>query len=558
MATDILKFKKSNCKNCYRCIRHCPVKSIRFSDNQAHIIKNECILCGMCFVNCPQDAKQIRDDVYLVKEAIAQGKKVIASVAPSFVAFFDNCNIESFDIALKKLGFLRCEETARGATAVKMEYERLISENKNGVLISSCCHTVNTLISKYHPNALPYLANVMSPMQAHGKMIRENDEDAYIVFIGPCISKKAEVEEYPGIIDCSLTFDEILAWLNEENIQIDHVESGLKEGRARIFPTTGGVIHSMLDIKDDVTYIAIDGVENCINALKDIETGTISNCFVEMSACVGSCINGPVMLKEAQKQTLKKYISVKNYTAEDDFKISLNSDLHKKFESEMVDKEMPGSAAIAEILKKMGKTSPDKELNCGSCGYDTCREKAVAVLKGKADFSMCLPYLKGKAESFSDKIIKNTPNGIMVLNENLIIQEINKVAADMVGFRNNYELIGESVVSILNPADYVTVLSTGENIYDKKQYFSQFKRYIEETIIYDKDYHIILSIMRDVTKEESDKLKKDELKINTIEITDKVIEKQMRVVQEIASLLGETTAETKIALTNLKDTLNSD
>jgi iron only hydrogenase large subunit-like protein len=151
---------------------------------------------------------------------IASGRPVYVSLAPSFIANYEGCDLNSMAEALKKLGFTEVSETAVGATLVKKQYEEIIRSGETKAIISSCCHTVNTLIQKYYPEALPYLAKVLSPMQAHCKMIREQHPDAYTVFIGPCISKKEEADQYPGIVDCVLTFEELSDWLKEEEIQI--------------------------------------------------------------------------------------------------------------------------------------------------------------------------------------------------------------------------------------------------------------------------------------------------------------------------------------------------
>ena len=556
---NYLQLKKSNCKNCYKCIRNCPVKSIKFSDGQANIVKDECILCGMCFIVCPQNAKQIRNDVDQVKDAIKSGRKVYASVAPSFVANYDGVNIKSMENLLKKLGFEAAEETAIGATIVKREYENMVKENKQDVIISSCCHSVNTLIQKYHPEVLPYLADVLSPMQAHCSKIKAEHPDAYTVFIGPCISKKEEADQYPGIVDCALTFEELSNWIENENLSFETTQEDIIKGRARLFPTTGGIIRSMFCDDSDYDYVAIDGVENCIRAIEDIAQGKMNHCFVEMSSCVGSCVGGPAMDRD-HRTPVKDFISVNRYSGNKDFDIPKYShnDLQKDISFTGIHRQMPGSNAIKEILLKMGKSSPEQELNCGSCGYNTCREKAIAVYQGKADLTMCLPFLKEKAESFSDTILNNTPNGIIVLNEELEVQQVNDAACKIMNIKNSRDILGCPVVRVLNPTDYITALTTKSDIHDKQTYLPEYKKYVEETIIYDENYHIIMGIMRDITKEETVREKKEALSRQTIEITDKVIDKQMRVVQEIASLLGETTAETKIALTKLKETLNNE
>lgn len=556
-----IQLNAENCKNCYKCIRHCPVKSIRFAEHKANIVKDQCILCGECFVACPQNAKQIRNDVSLVKEMIKTGKPVYASIAPSFAANYEGSSIETLEQALIRLGFAGAKETALGATIVKNRYEEMMQVKEQKVIISSCCHTINSLIQKYYPEALPYLANVISPMQAHCISLKENHPDAYTVFIGPCISKKEEAESYPGIVDCALTFEELSGWLIEAGIEVGKSEGqGISDlGKTRLFPTAGGILKSMSFVDTSYDAISIDGIENCVRALNDVMNGKLSNLFIEMSACPGSCIGGPAMDKE-HRTPLLDYIAVNRYYKDKDFQIETPSKdkLIKKFSYIGLNKQMPGSSAITEILKMMGKSTKEQELNCGSCGYNTCREKAIAVFQGKADLTMCLPYLKEKAENFSDNILYNMPNGVIVLNENLEVQQINRAARNIFKIKNKLDILGSPVIRILNPASYLEVITSGRNIHDRLTYLAEYQKYIEETILYDKTYHIIISIMRDITLEEKSRIKKEEISKQTLEITDKVIEKQMRVVQEIASLLGETAAETKIALTNLKETLKNE
>lgn len=549
-----LQLKKSNCKNCYKCIRNCPVKSIKFADGQANIIPDECILCGRCFVNCPQDAKQIRDDVPRVKEMIASGKKVIASVAPSFIAEFPLMDFAAMKDALLKLGFADAQETAIGATIVKTEYEKMIASGKHDVIISSCCHSVNALIQKYYPSVLPYLADVLSPMLAHCRVIKEENPGACAVFIGPCISKKEEAELY-GECDVALTYEELEAWMNEAGVVPAGDSTEPDEGkRGRFFPIKGGIIKSMHTENTGFTYLAVDGVQNCIAAIKEIESGALKNCFIEMNACEGACINGPA-ISHHHKPLLSGEVKVVAFAGDDEFRVAMPIDTFKNIPYIGTHEKIPGEAAIKEILAKMGKTSPEQELNCGSCGYPTCREKAIAVYQGKADLSMCLPFLKEKAETFSGYVINNTPNAIFVLDENLCVQQINKAGCALFNLKTPSDILGSPIVRLLNPADYLGVMTSGVPIKEKKHYLAEYKKYVAETIVYDHEYHIVFSIMRDITSEEERQSERSELCNKTVAITNEVIEKQMRVVQEIASLLGETTAETKIALTRLKDAL---
>ncbi len=557
--SECLTLKKSNCKNCYKCIRHCPVKSIRFSGNQAHIIGNECILCGQCFVVCPQNAKQIVDETEKVKVLIQSGAPVYASVAPSFIANYQGIGINGIRKALIKLGFAGAEETALGATVVKTEYEKMLADRTKDILISSCCHSVNLLIQKYYPSLLPYLADVMSPMQAHCSDIKKRFPDAKTVFIGPCVSKKDEAEHYEGIVDAVLTFEELTEWLKAERIDLEADLDVDEESRARFFPTTGGILKTMANRTPDYTYMAIDGVDNCIAALKEIEQGNVHKCFIEMSACAGSCVGGPVMEKY-HRSPIIDYQSVADYAGKKDFKVTQPDSLDLKKHFEPIERRYgaPSESEIQDILKKMGKNRPEDELNCGSCGYDTCREKAIAIYHGKAEISMCLPYLKDKAESFSDCIVSNTPNALIVINDALEVQQINPAARKILNIRYSSDVLGDQVVRILDPKPFLQVLESKRAVRNRRTYLAEYDKYVEQTIIYDPNYHMLLCIMRDITEQETEREKREKLRNQTVETADNVVDKQMRIVQEIASLLGETAAETKIALTKLKESISDE
>ena len=557
---NCLTLKKSNCKNCYKCIRHCPVKAIRFSGNQAHIIGNECILCGQCFVVCPQNAKEIVDETEKAKVLLQSGDPVIVSLAPSFIANYEGVGINAMRKALKQLGFYDVEETAIGATIVKTEYERMLKEDERDVIITSCCHSINLLIQKHYPQALEYLADVVSPMQAHCKDIKSRFPNAKTVFIGPCVAKKDEAEHYEGIVDAVLTFEELTEWFKAENIELEKEMDNDICSRARFFPTTGGILKTMAQDIPGYTYLALDGVENCIAALKDIIDGKIHKCFIEMSACVGSCVGGPVMEKYHRSSAVKDYIAVSGYAGTKDFEVSQPkaNELKKNFGYIEQRSQMPTDMEIMNVLRQMGKFKPSQELNCGSCGYNTCREKAIAILQGKAEISMCLPFLKDKAESFSDAIVKNTPNGLIVLNEQLEVQQINDAARKMMNIRSANDIVGDQVVRILDPAVFMNVLRDKRNVRDERVYLAEYRRYVEQSVVYDQDSRLLICIMRDITDEQDEREKKEKISRQTIEVADKVVDKQMRIVQEIASLLGETAAETKIALAKLKESISNE
>ena len=389
--------------------------------------------------------------------------------------------------------------------------------------------------------------------------IKRSHPEAKTVFIGPCVAKKDEADHYGDIVDAVLTFEELTEWLNAENISLSKGAKGDEKSLARFFPTTGGILKTMAQDEPGYTYIAIDGVENCIAALHDIEQGKLHNCFIEMSACVGSCIGGPVMEKY-HRSPIRDYIAVSEYAGVKDFEVEqpAHEKLTKHIEFIGRKLKVPSDEEITGILRQMGKVKPQDELNCGSCGYDSCRDKAVAIAQGKADMTMCMPFLKDKAESFSDTIINNTPNGILVLNEKLEVQQINRAALKIINVKRASDVMGEQVICILDPKVFLDVRDGDRNIRDKRVYLAEYKRYVEQTVLYDKEYRILICLMRDVTDEENEREKKESISIQTVEIADKVVDKQMRIVQEIASLLGETAAETKIALTKLKESITNE
>jgi uncharacterized Fe-S cluster-containing protein len=508
---------------------------------------------------CPQEVKVIRNDIDVVKNLFKNNKKVYVSLAPSFISYFSYTSMDEIVNALKKLGFYSVEETAIGATIVKKAYDEMLQEKDRDVIISSCCHSINLLIQKHYPEAKKYLANILSPMLAHGKDIKVRDPEAKVVFIGPCIAKKDEADSNPQIVDAVLTFKELDAWFKNEGISLKEVEYDWKkeESKARLFPITGGILRTMECANKEFQYLAVDGVENSKRVIEDILNGKIHKCFIEMSSCEGSCINGPVSNKA--KSVISSYIDINKSAGPKDFKEGKigYKDISKNYYSIGVKEATPSEEEIEAKLIEMGKKEKSKILNCGSCGYDTCREKAIAIIQGKAALEMCLPYLMEKAESFSDNIVSNSPNGILVLDEELNIQSLNKTMCRIINIEKPSIVIHKNVSSILDPKDFYSAL-IGELVFRRKSYLSEYNKYIENTVVYDQKFHILLSIMKDITTEEINRQKHEEIVKKSLEITDKVVEKNMRAVQEIASLLGETTAETKVALSSLKDTIKDD
>ncbi len=551
--------KENDCRSCYKCIRSCPTKSISFQNGQAKIIPEECVLCGQCYLVCPQECKIIRNDEEKARKLLQSGAKVVASLAPSFYAYYEGSSFADLSSALKSLGFIKVEETALGATRVKKEYEKLIHENKQEVILSTCCHSVNLLVERYYPDLVPLLAPIMSPMMAHAEAIKKQDPEAKVIFIGPCISKKDEVDKNPGLIDVALTFDELDHLLLSANIVLEKTRNNSErkeESRARLFPIEGGILKTM-DKPSSWSYLAVGGMEECMAALEEIREGRFHHTFLEMSACPGSCINGPIPRKK-HNAPYSGLLSIEKVAGEKDFSLKeiTPSSLTKFFHAQEKKTFSFSEEEIKSVLGEMGKRSKKDELNCSSCGYPTCRAKAAAVLEGKASLEMCLPFLMAKAQNFSDTIVEESENAILVLNESFGIELANPAMARLVGALSPLDLKGKMINAIMDPEPFALALG-GEILKDRKLYLAEYGKYLISTITYEERFHVLIGVFRDISREEKRRNENEERARKTAETVNEVIEKNMRAVQEIASLLGESTAETKLALTRLKEVIPS-
>ncbi len=559
-----LEFKPAQCKDCYKCLRHCPVKAIRVVDHQAQIISDRCILCGKCTLVCPQNAKKVHSDKEEIMNLLKSNQKVIASVAPSFISSFSLDSFSSMRNALKQLGFYDASETSIGAKAVTEEYHKLLQSGRYETLISSACPAVNRNIQLYHHDALKYLAPVDSPMVAHAKIIKANYPEAKIIFIGPCIAKKREAYESSYIYGV-LTFEELNELFQENGIEFTPVEDVKEEGatvnKAKYYPISRGIIKSFDSLLDNYEYLAIDGNDKVNDALDSIES--LKGMFLELNSCEYACVNGPCsLLNKGGAITANSYVrkyARKDIDQEGVLHIEIPQDISFYHEYRPIN---PPSREITEdeilrILHRIGKFTKEDELNCGACGYDTCREKAWAVANGYADVEMCIPYMRKKAENINNEIIQNTPNGIVVLDDHYRITNINQKAISLLGIGGSYYQ-STAIYELMDAVDFVDAYEKDKNLYRKKIFLPKTNSWVELTVVVLKEDRALFGVLKDITEETLYNEKLKDIRSKTIDTADEVINKQMRVAQEIASALGETVAETKVALLNLKNSLSEE
>lgn len=571
---NVIGFKEAKCKNCYKCVRTCEVKAIQVKNEQAQIMNDMCILCGHCLEACPQNAKTFISDLEKVKDYIADGYKTVISIAPSYIGIMKYRNPGQIVTALKKLGFYQVRETAEGAVYVTNEYERLIREGNMRNIITTSCPSVNDLIEIYYPSLVEEMAPVVSPMIAHGKMIREVlKEEVKVVFLGPCMAKKREAEgdeRTRGYIDAVINFEEMEEWLAKEGIHIEDLEStefdNSNPAVNRLYPISSGVISSVIAMEDGVDSkqyrkFYVHGIKNCMELFESMERGEVEGCFIEANVCNGGCIKGPAVNRDEisrfkVKLDMEESIKKDAPNQKEFHRMSIES-LAKQFKNRAPKEDIPTEEELKKILMKTGKVNKDQELNCGACGYPTCRDKAIAVYQGKAELTMCIPYMHEKAQSMANIVLDTTPNIIIVVDADMRIVEFSG-AATRYFHMTRAEALNKYLYEFIDHTDFEEVMLTHNNIYGKKVDYPDRKLSTLQNIVYIEELNNVLGIFQDVTKDEEKKQQTYKVKVETIEMAQRVIDKQMLVAQQIAGLLGETTAETKVTLTKLRDTILND
>ncbi|SHO52874.1 [Fe-Fe] hydrogenase large subunit C-terminal domain-containing protein [Anaerocolumna xylanovorans] len=567
---NVISFKEAKCRNCYKCVRTCEVKAITVNHEQAQIMNDKCILCGHCLEACPQNAKYFISDLDKVKGYIKEGVETIVSLAPSYLGVLKYKTPGQVVTALLKLGFSSVRETAEGAAFVTAEYDKLLAEGKMENIITTCCPSVNDLIEIYYPSLTQYMAPVDSPMIAHGKLIRRTiNPKAKIVFLGPCIAKKREAESdsrTSGFIDAVINFTELESWLLEENIQIDTLPDSPFDNPDpkvnRLYPISSGVLSSVvatMEAPNSYRKFYVHGIRNCIELFESMERNEVSGSFIEADICSGGCIKGSALNREnisrfKVKLDMEEAIPKVAQKEESFYERAKDISFSRVFFDRSPKDPIPSDEEITAILQKIGKITPEDELNCGACGYRSCREKAIAVYQGKAELTMCIPYMHEKAQSMANVVLDTTPNMLIIADSDMKIVEFNS-AAEKYFHIARAKALDMYLYELLDSADFEEVINTKSSVFGKKVTLKDPGITVLQSIVYIPKLKGVLGILQDISKEEERNQVAYKIKMDTIEMAQKVIDKQMMVAQQIAGLLGETTAETKVTLTKLRDTI---
>ena len=591
--TAYISVKKANCKNCYKCLKYCAVKSISYINDRVEVLADQCVLCGKCINVCPQKAKTVVNDPARILDWLADPEvKVAASLAPAWAGVFGEVDASRMADALRRLGFDTVEETAAGAAEVTARYRELLDEGNMPSLLTTCCPTVNLLIERYYPDLIPLMAPVVSPALAHGRMLKKRlGEKTRVVFIGPCLSKIKEINDHPESADGVLTFRQLDALFEERSLLKEEAqlgessqpaggtaESGGKgiDGESsfsRIYPVPEGIVRDirrqstvagamgradacMSDRYNGYDFISVCGLENVMAFLQEMRDGHCGRVFAELNSCDGGCVGGP-LIPDARRAPFRSRLRVERYAAQAPAFVSEKPELSLSFQAEPVREDMPDEKTIRRILSEIGKPTPDRELNCGSCGYPTCRDKAIAVYRGKAELYMCLPYINDISQSLSSVTLTATPNYIIAVDRDLRIIEFNLAAQKRFGV-SRQQAVGSELYEYLDPSDFEHVFLTGKDIHEKKVKIESLGVIVEQSLIYVLEQNIVIGFLKDITNDEKERTEKHRARLEAAEMAQKVIEKQMIAAHEIASLLGETTAETKVTLNNLKKQIMSE
>ncbi|AQT68974.1 Iron hydrogenase 1 [Anaerohalosphaera lusitana] len=557
----------AECQDCYKCLRQCSVKGIKIQEGHARIIPELCVMCGKCVQVCPVGAKRVRNDLDRAKLLLQMKKKVIVSLAPSFVSEFAGIEQAQLIAGIKRLGFYGVSETALGAQEVSATIAKKLKEENEGVYISSACPTVVELVKKYRSEHAEKVTSLLSPVLAHTKLLRRQyGEDVGVVFVGPCISKKAEADSHGEMLEVAITFEELREWFDSAGIEPGDEQGGADDdfipyraNEGALYPIDGGMIAGIkrnCSVSDSqlMTFSGIENIEQALGSLEEIKTD--GPMFIEMLACEGGCVNGP---KAGQQgKTIVKRSSVLSFAQWDDSAIPREPgvEIEDNWLIEPVRRMVHSEEEISRALKTVGKFSREDELNCGGCGYDSCREFARALLDGRAETSMCAGYMRKLAHKKADALIRTMPSGVVIVDEHMRIVESNRRFAELMGeesaaaFDAKPGLEGAVLDRVIGFGNlFSQVLSSGQQSVEKS--VRHGKVILRVTVFTIDPHRIVGGIVQDIT---APAVQKEQV----VRKAKEVITNHLSTVQQIAFLLGENAAESEVILNSITESFSAD
>jgi iron only hydrogenase large subunit-like protein len=549
---NIITLQESNCRSCNHCIRQCPTKAIAFHNGKPQIITNECLHCGQCYVICPHDAKAVHTDLQKLITALKDQQQVIISLAPSFVEVFPD--LAALQEASTKIGIFKIEETAVAAGLVSQQLSNHLKHHLHPNLISTCCPVVVQLVQTRYPSLIDQLAPIYSPMVAHGKLLKEQYPEAKVFFASPCIAKihEAAQTEHQSYLDGVISLTQLQELINPylpTNLPWPSIEQAI----ARSYPITGGILYTIDRTNIQYDFISAEGIDRINTVLKSIMDGYLTNAFLELNACTGSCLGGP-LLKQYQNMEWHSQQLIRKNAKSSKLTALHQPNLHKHYEPSPLIKSTFSHQQICDVLKTLGKFTKKDELNCGACGYPTCQEKAIGILEEKADPTLCLPYALSQAQSKANIIFEHTPNGIIVFDQQGLIVEANPQAVSFIG----QQLFNSHILEVLPSQPLSDLLEHPQPVSYYDYEYDQYQLVLHHALINLPQHSLNIIILMDITATAQHQQQIRQYRQQTMQVTQQVIEEQMRTVQEIALLLGETTAKSKIALTKLKRSVEED
>lgn len=551
---------KAKCRDCYRCVRVCPVHAIKMENGQAQVIAENCIACGTCITECPQHAKMYTTDYGKVLQMLEGNNNLIISLAPSFAAYYNEWEQKRLPSALRALGFHFVAETAAGAWHTAISTFQHINKNQNQNHICTTCPAVVNFINIYAPKYSKYLVPVASPMIAHAKLLKAEMPGYKFVFAGPCVAKKDEAlsQNNANCIDAVLTFSELDELLNLKNIKLDTCEESSFDqkvnGDARLFPLEGGLLKTAGASTDiiDSHILSVSGFSEIKQVLQSIDKIKNETYIIEPLFCRYGCINGPVAKKEDNIFTKRQ--AIVHYSDKHPGNSSVSEDeasprLHVDFKGSPLKEPHFSEEQIKDTLAIIGKLTPEDELNCMACGYDSCREKAIAVLEGLAEPEMCMPYMRKMSELKFATLIQHNPNGIVILNNNLEILHINEAFKKM--FACSDTIIGKNLSYLIDPKSFEK-LTTGETpIIRETVSHANYSITCHQICYAIPEQEQYVGIFMDVTAFQSNKEKLSDIKSETLSKAQELLDHQIGMAQELARFLGEHTAKEETLLNYL-------